>query len=151
MKRKGFTLIETMVSLLILSILFSIGTSLNKFAINLSNNMGNTACVYEIQNVLSYGKAVCREKNKYGKITIDPRKNQIRFVEGADRDDKIEKILNMPSDLSMDGKYRSILITPKGKISKGTSIELIDNYRRKQIITVGVGVDYIDLKDGEIA
>lgn len=147
MKRKGFTLIETMVSLFILSIIFSIGTSLNKFAINLSNNMGNTACVYEIQNILSYGKAVCREKNKYGKITIDPKKNQIRFVEGFD---KIEKILNIPSDLSMDGKYRSILITPKGKISKGTSIELIDNYRRRQIITVGVGVDYIELKDGEI-
>lgn len=147
MKRKGFTLIETMVSLFILSILFSIGTSLNKFAIHLSNNMGNTACIYEIQNILSYGKAVCREKNKYGKITIDPKKNQIRFIEGAD---KIEKIVNIPRDISMDGKYRSILITPKGKISKGTSIELIDNYRKRQIITVGVGVDYIDLKDGEI-
>lgn len=147
MKRNGFTLIETIVSLFILSILFSIGTSLNKFAINLSNNMGNTACVYEIQNILSYGKAVCREKNKYGKITIDPKKNQIRFVEGTD---KIEKILNIPRDISMDGKYRSILITPNGKISKGTSIVLIDNYRERQTITVGVGVDYIDVKDGEI-
>lgn len=150
MKRKGFTLIETMVSLFILSILFSIGITLNKFAIKLSNNMANTACVYEIQNILSYGKAVCREKNKYGKITIDPKTNQIRFVQGADKDDKIEKILNIPKDFSMDGKYRSILITPKGKISKGTSIELIDNSKKRQIITVGVGVDYIDLKDGEI-
>jgi hypothetical protein len=109
--------------------------------------MKNTAYVYEIQNILTYGKAVCREKNKYGKITIDPKKNEIRFIEGTD---KIEKILNIPKDISMDGKYKSILITPDGKISKGTSIVLIDNYRERQTITVGVGVDYIAVKDGEI-
>lgn len=147
MKRKGFTLIETMVSIFILTILFSVGASLNKFAINLSSDMKNTAYVYEIQNILTYGKAVCREKNKYGKITIDPKKNEIRFIEGTD---KIEKILNIPKDISMDGKYKSILITPDGKISKGTSIVLIDNYRERQTITVGVGVDYIAVKDGEI-
>lgn len=147
MKRKGFTLIETMVSIFILTILFSVGASLNKFAINLSSDMKNTAYVYEIQNILTYGKAVCREKNKYGKITIDPKKNEIRFIEGTD---KIEKILKIPKDISMDGKYKSILITPDGKISNGTSIVLIDNYREKQTITVGVGVDYIAVKDGEI-
>lgn len=147
MKREGFTLIETMVSIFILTILFSVGASLNKFAINLSSDMKNTAYVYEIQNILTYGKAVCREKNKYGKITIDPKKNEIRFIEGTD---KIEKILNIPKDISMDGKYKSILITPDGKISKGTSIVLIDNYRERQTITVGVGVDYIAVKDGEI-
>lgn len=147
MKRKGFTLIETMVTIFILTILFSVGASLNKFAINLSSDMKNTAYAYEIQNILTYGKAVCREKNKYGKITIDPKKNEIRFIEGTD---KIEKILNIPKDISMDGKYKSILITPDGKISKGTAIVLIDNYRERQTITVGVGVDYIAVKDGEI-
>ena len=114
MKRKGFTLIETMVTIFILTILFSIGTSLNKFGINLSSDMKNTAYGYEIQNILTYGKAVYREKNKYGKITIDPKKNEIRFIEGTD---KIEKILNIPKDISMDGKYKSILITPDEIIS----------------------------------
>lgn len=138
-------LIETMVSIFILTILLSVGITFNKFAVNLSNDMENTACVYEIQNLLSYGKAVCREKNKYGKITIDPRKNEIRFIEGFD---KIEKIINVPKEISIDGKYRAILITPNGKISMGTSIVLIDNYRERQIITVGVGVDFISVKDG---
>lgn len=146
MKRNGFTLIETMVSIFILTILFSVGTSLNKFAINLSNDMDNIAYVYEIQNLLSYGKAVCRDKNKYGKITIDPMKKQIRFIEGAD---KIEKIINVPKEISIDGKNRSILITPNGKISNGTAIVLIDNYRERQTITVGVGVDFIAIKNGE--
>lgn len=147
MKKGGFTLIEIIVSIFILTILFSVGTSLNKFAFKLSSNMKNTAYVYEIQNILSYGKAVCREKNKYGKITIDPMKNQIRFVEGTD---KIEKILKIPMDISMDGKYRNILIRPNGKISNGTSIVLIDNYRERQTVTVRVGVDCINIKEDEI-
>ena len=70
MKKNGFTLIETVVSIFILTILFSVGISLNKFASNLSKDMKNTAYVYEIQNLLSYGKAVCREKNKYGKMIM---------------------------------------------------------------------------------
>jgi prepilin-type N-terminal cleavage/methylation domain-containing protein len=147
MKREGFTLIETIISIFILTILFSVGISLNKLAINLSNNMENTACIYEIQNILTYGKAICREKNKYGKIIIDPYTKKISFIEATD---KIEKTFNIPENISMDGKYRSIFITPNGKISRGTSIVLIDNHMEKEIITVGVGVDYIDVKEGKI-
>lgn len=62
MKRHGFTLIETMVSLFILTMLFSIGISLSKFSNNLSAHIESTGYIYEIQNLLSYGKAVCREK-----------------------------------------------------------------------------------------
>jgi prepilin-type N-terminal cleavage/methylation domain len=146
MKKNGFTLIETMLCIFILTLLFSIGATLNKFAVNLCNHMKSNVCVYEIQNLLAYGKAVCRDKNKYGKLTIDPNKNEIRFVEGFD---KIEKIINVPKEISIDGKYTKIFITPNGKISTGTSIKLIDNYRERQIITVGVGVDFIDIKGEE--
>lgn len=147
MKKNGFTLIETMVSIFILTVLFSIGTSLNKLGSNLSKDMKNTVYVYEIQNLLSYGKAVCREKNKYGKITIDSRNNQIRFIE---RTDNIEKIINMPKEISInEERYQSIFITPDGKISRGITIELIDDYKEKYDITIGVGVDLIVIKDGE--
>ncbi len=147
MKNNGFTLIETMVSIFILTILFSVGISLNKLGSNLSKDIKNTAYVYEIENLLSYGKAVCREKNKYGKITIDSKKNQIRFIEGADN---IEKIIDMPKEISIDEeKYLSIFITPDGKISRGITIELRDDYKEKHAITIGVGVDLIVIKDGE--
>lgn len=149
MKKAGFTLIETVVSIFILTILFSVGTSLNKFGHNLSSDMKNTAYIYEIQNLLSYGKAVCREKNKYGKITIHYKKQQIRFIEGVDN---IEKVINMPEEISIDGeKYINILITPDGKISKGITIELRDENKEKHTITIGVGVDLIVSKDGESA
>ena len=147
MKKNGFALIETMVSIFILTILFSVGISLNKLGSNLSKDIKNTAYVYEIENLLSYGKAVCREKNKYGKITIDSKKNQIRFIEGADN---IEKIIDMPKEISIDEeKYLSIFITPDGKISRGITIELRDDYKEKHAITIGVGVDLIVIKDGE--
>lgn len=146
MKKDGFTLIEMVVSIFILTILFNVGISLNKFGSNLLDDVKNTACVYEIQNILSYGKAVCRDKNKYGKITVDSTKNEIRFVEGAD---KIEKIINLPKEISIVDRYTSILITPGGKISNGTTIELVDEHREKQDITIGVSVDLIVIKDGK--
>ena len=58
MKNYGFTLIETVVSIFILSILLSVGLSLSKLGSTLSHDMENTSCVYEIQNILSYGKLV---------------------------------------------------------------------------------------------
>lgn len=146
MKKDGFTLIEMVVSIFILTILFNVGISLNKFGSNLLDDMKNTACVYEIQNILSYGKAVCRDKNKYGKITVDSRKNEIRFVAEAG---KIEKIINLPKEISIVDRYTSILITPDGKISNGTTIALVDEHREKQDITIGVSVDLIVIKDGK--
>lgn len=146
MKNYGFTLIETVVSIFILTILFSVGVSLSKLGSGLSQDMENTAYVYEIQNLLSYGKAVCTEKNKYGKITIKSGENKLRFVEGWD---DIEKIIELPKEIKIISNDVSILITPNGKISKGTTIKLIDKYRERQDITIGSGVDLIVIKDSE--
>jgi len=146
MKRYGFTLIETVVSIFIITILFSVGISLSKFGSNLSHDMENTAYVYEIQNLLSYGKAVCMEKNKYGKITVKSSENKLRFIEGWDN---IEKIINLPKEIKIISNDISVLITPDGRISQGNTIKLIDKYGQRQDITIGVGVDLIVIKDGE--
>jgi prepilin-type N-terminal cleavage/methylation domain-containing protein len=146
MKKYGFTLIETVISIFILTILISVGLSESKFGNNLAYVMEKTAYVYEIQNILSYGKAVCKEKNKYGKIVIDSSKNEIRFIEGWDN---IEKIVKLPAEIIIINKYKSIQITSEGKIAQGITIELIDKYREKQDITIGVGVDLITIKDGK--
>ena len=146
MNRYGFTLIETVVSIFIITILFSVGISLSKFGSNLSHDMENTAYVYEIQNLLSYGKAVCMEKNKYGKITVKSSENKLRFIEGWDN---IEKIINLPKEIKIISNDISVLITPDGRISQGNTIKLIDKYGQRQDITIGVGVDLIVIKDGE--
>jgi len=147
-KKDGFTLIETTVSIFILTILLSVGMSQSTFGNNLAYSMEKAACVYEIQNILSYGKAVCKEKNKYGKIVIDSSKNEIRFIEGWDN---IEKVVKLPTEIIIVNKYKSIQITSEGKIAQGITIELIDKYRERQDITIGVGVDLITIKDGEFS
>lgn len=146
MKNYGFTLIETVVSIFILSILFSVGLSLSKLGNTLSRDIENTAYVYEIQNLLSYGKAVCMDKNKYGKITVKYRKNEIRFIEG---EDNIEKIIKLPEEIKIINNDISVFITPDGKIAQGNTIKLVDEYGQRQEITIGVGVDLIVIKDGD--
>jgi prepilin-type N-terminal cleavage/methylation domain-containing protein len=146
MRSDGFTLIETMVSVFILTILLSVGISLSKFARNVSKNMDNSEYIYEIQNLLSYGKAVCRERNNYGKITVMASKNEIKFVDGWD---SIEKTVCIPKEIKIISGDINILVTPDGKISRGNTIKIIDNCGVKQDITIGVGVDLISIKNGE--
>lgn len=145
MKKYGFTLIETVVSIFILTILFSVGVSISKLGSDLAQHMKNKEYVYEIQNLLSYGKAVCKEKNKYGKITVKSSKNEIRFTEGWDN---IEKIINLPKEIKIINKDISVLITPDGKILQGNTIKLADKYGQRQDITIRVGVDLIVIEDG---
>jgi prepilin-type N-terminal cleavage/methylation domain-containing protein len=146
MKKFGFTLIETMISICILTILFSIGISQSKFGNNLIHDIEKTDYIYEIQNLISYGKAMCREKNKYGEIIIDSRKNEIKFVEGWD---SIEKSIKLPKEVALIPKNKSMLIGPEGKIVQGNTITLVDNYKEKQDITISVGGDLITIKDGD--
>ncbi|AWK52408.1 prepilin-type cleavage/methylation domain-containing protein [Clostridium beijerinckii] len=146
MKKYGFTLIETVVSIFILTFLFSIGVSISKLGSDLSHDMEDTAYVYEIQNLLSYGKAVCKDKNKYGKITVKSSENEISFIEGWDN---IERIIKLPKEIKIINNDISVLITSSGKISQGNTIKLIDKYGQRQDITIGVGVDLIVIKESE--
>lgn len=146
MNKYGFTLIETIVSIFILTILFSVGISLSKLGIKLSNNMENSGYVYEIQNLLSYGKAVCKDKNKYGKITVNHIENEIRFIEGGDN---IVEIIKLPKEIRIINNDISVLIDPNGQIAQGNTIKLIDKYGQRQDITFGVSVDLIVIKESE--
>lgn len=138
MKRQGFTLIEIIVSIFILTLLFSIDISLRKLSNNLSYNMKGIGYTYEIQNLLSYGKAVCREKNRYGKITITASKNEFRFVEGWDN---VEKIIDLPKRMKIISNDVSLMITPNGKITRGYTIKIIDEQGERHDIVITVGVD----------
>lgn len=147
MKKRGFTLIETVASLFILTILFGLTISLSKLGINMKQDVEKNGCIYEIQSLLTYGKAVCSEKSKYGKITVTASKSQIQFVEGWDG---IEKIIILPKEMQIISKDVNIYINPNGRIAQGTTIKLIDSNGERQDITIGVGVDLIVIKDGKL-
>lgn len=138
MKRNGFTLIETLVSIFIVTILFSVGISIGKFRTKLENDMENTEYIYEIQNLFIYGKAVCREKNKAGKISINTSENKIRFVEGWDN---IEKVVTLPKGYFITGNHDNLLISSNGKITAGITIQINDNDGKIYKIIIRPGVD----------
>lgn len=144
MKKNGFTLIETMASIFILIILFSICITLYSFKRNLEVDMKTTSYIYDIQNLLVYGKSVCKEKNNYGRITVNGRNNEIRFEEGWD---KIEKKIVLPSEMRFISNNVSFLITPNGKIERGNTIILLDKFGQKHFIIIRVGVDSISTKE----
>lgn len=143
MKKDGFTLIEVVVSLFILSILFGTGISLGKLGGNIYYDINIDSYIYEVQNLLSYGKAVCNEKNQYGKFNINTRTNEIAFIAGWD---KIEKIIALPKDIKFQ-KNLNVFVTPEGKIEQGNTITLIDKNGDKYEITIRVGVDLIVIKE----
>ncbi|WP_297422210.1 prepilin-type N-terminal cleavage/methylation domain-containing protein [Clostridium sp.] len=144
MRKQGFTLLETIVCIFILIILFNVGIALSKWSNSLSSDIKYSGNVYEIQNLLTYGKAVCREKNRYGKITVKSSKNEIRFVEGWDN---IEKVINLPSEIKIISEDISALVTPEGKINKGATIKLLYKNGERVDITIRVGVDLIVIKN----
>lgn len=146
MKKDGFTLIETMVSIFILTILFSVEISQSQFKDNISHGIEKTDCFYEIQNLISYGKAICREKSNNGEIILDSSKNEIRFIEGWDN---IEKIIKLPKEVIIIDRYKVIQISFEGKIMQGYTIKLIDRSREKQDIAISVGGDLITIKKSE--
>lgn len=143
MKKDGFTLIEVVVSLFILVILFGTGISLGKLGSNIYYDITIDSYVYEVQSLLSYGKALCKEKNQYGKFNINTKTNEIAFIE---RWDNIEKTIVLPKDIKFQ-KNLTVFVTPEGKIEQGNTITLIDKNGNKYEITIRVGVDLIVIKE----
>lgn len=143
MKKNGFTLVETIVTIFILIVLFTVTISLGKMGRNLRKNIEDNGYIYEIDNLLIYGKAVCKQKSKYGKVSVNGT-NQIRFVEGWDN---IERIVNLPKELKIVSKDLNLFIDPNGRITQGTTITVINDNGEREDITIGVGVDQIVIKN----
>lgn len=141
-RKRGFTLIETIASISILLIFMSISISMYKFKKSLESDINVTNYIYEIQNLITYGKSVCKEKENYGKIVVNKKDNNIRFVENWDN---IEKNIDLPNDLKLISQF-TVYITPQGKLEKGNTISLLDKDKKRYDITIGVGVDIITIK-----
>ena len=56
-KVKGFTLIETVISIFILTLVITITTSISAMNSNLENQLAYDSDIYEVQNFLTLSKA----------------------------------------------------------------------------------------------
>ncbi len=140
-RKKAYTLLETITVIFILLCIFCGGVTLYKSGKNIKNGILMKKYTYEIQNIITFGKCVCRDKGKVGKITIDTSRNTIRFMEGYDG---IERVIKIPKDFIVTPKI-NYYISEEGKIKGSNTIRIADKNKKINEITIKTGVDTITI------
>ena len=141
-KTQGYTFIEMLVSMFLILCILSCGLKFYKTGKSIKNILMIKKYTYEIQNLLSYGKSVCREKKKTGKVLLDSKRNIIRFVEGFD---SIEKTVIIPKQFKVFPNF-TYYILEDGRINGSNTINIMDENNVCHKITIKTGVDTITIK-----
>ena len=145
-KKGGFTLIETIVSISIVVFIFTSAASLAILNKNIEKEIKYDSDIYEIQNLLTLGKAKCRKENIEGEVSIDAINNEMYLYSyGRDSNSLFRKI-ELSDDSSYAGKGWNIHLDDRGRFLSGKTI-FIRNSDEIKDITIGVGVDTIRIKD----
>lgn len=144
-KLKGFTLLETVISIFIITLVFTAVTSLEIMKDNLENEMECNSDIYEVQNMLILSKAVCKKDNNKGHMLINTKGKEIYFYLDSGGSSLFRKI-KLSNNSDCLGKNINLYLTSRGKITSGTTIT-IKNAEEIENITIGGGVDTIKIKD----
>nr|WP_254903552.1 prepilin-type N-terminal cleavage/methylation domain-containing protein [Clostridium tyrobutyricum] len=144
LKKSGFTLIELMIVISIISVIFSF--SLIKF--NGFNSLKDRIYVDELNNkILSFivkSKMYCKDRDSSGYIRFDQNNNNIIYYNNLTRVYK----MNLPEEfkLSINTEDNKVHINNDGMIQNAFSIKFQDGKGEMHCITVNVGTFYADIK-----
>jgi type II secretory pathway pseudopilin PulG len=143
--KKGYTLMEVLVSISIIIIFFSfslIGISKYK---DLKNDIDIELCKNEIIGIINYGKQYCRENERIGYVLFDSVSNQVKFFCNNKRIDsfKFPKGVTM---YSINTDNATIDIDKTGFTSDAGTIRIRDGKGIIHTITINVGVGYVEIK-----
>lgn len=145
--RKGFTLIETVIVLSIISILSISSLGFYKTFKTTNDKLILENYVYEVKSLLSYAKSYCRQNKIIGQIVIDDRGKHIKFIANS------QKIRNI--DIGYDFKVTDnfissyISVGQDGFIKNAGTIRIIKDKIFKEI-KIGVGSDIIGIGEGDL-
>ena len=145
--QKGFTLLETIISIFILIIIFTTATSIGIMKKNIESDMNKDSDIYEIQNLMTLSKAQCRKENADGVVLIDKKNNELNFYSEKRMRSPLKKI-TLTSESDYLGNNSNMRLSNKGRFSNGTTIYVKNDNNQVSSITIGVGVDTIKIKDG---
>lgn len=148
MKKKGYTLIELIVVMAILSILLGCGFTMIYTLNKIKKEVELEDAVYRVHSLLSYAKSYCRKNFTEGIIVIDEVNNSIIFQYRISNRDIIERTENFSSDIEVKKNVgeNKILVSDKGYLNTAGSID-IKSGERKYKITISVGIDDINIKE----
>lgn len=146
--RKGYTLIELIIVIAILSIITSIvSLNVSKFRKTI-NKIQIESVINEARSILSFGKSYCRKNKVTGMIIINT--NNFSFVvseNGHEIKREIKAIYNLEINSNFSGSY--ISIDKDGYIKSAGTIGFNSN-SYIGTIKIGVGNDIIGVSEVDI-
>lgn len=139
--RKGFTLIEVIAVLAIISIIFTFGGSAIGYYKKLSRDIEIENFLVSFKHLITEGKISAIESQANLKIKIENSSKKIKLMNGINEINHI----NMPNYIQLN-RNGIIDITSEGQSKADTTI--LDNIKDKEkyFISIRVGVDYINIE-----
>ncbi|WP_051541991.1 type II secretion system protein [Clostridium lundense] len=142
---KGFTIIELLVYMGLLSISAAFITlNINGFS-NITNNLDYTLCDQSIINFINNGKQYCREKKISGKICFLNNDKSIIFYCSGIRINKYDLPTKFVFTKAGNSK-REIGINEKGITGDACTIAYKDRKGKVHEITISVGTAHVEIK-----
>lgn len=144
-KKGGFTLIELVAVMAIMSIVFSLGVGYIGIFSKLEEDSSEKILVLKIEDLLRYSKEYFLINGNEGKVRFDRGTNVISILDYED------EILYLEYDDEFDVYFKSgaysgdLRISSKGMLDSGT-IMVYKRGKRLCKIAIRVGVDYINVQ-----
>lgn len=143
--KKGFTLIEVIVVLAIVSIIFTFsGTSIRYYK-KLNRDVEIENFLVSFKHLITEGKVDALDNEVDLNIVIENENKKIKLM---NKDDEINSI-DIPNYIELI-KNKNINITSKGQAIASTTV--LENIKDKEMykIIIRVGVDYINIEKSKI-
>lgn len=147
MKKSGFTLIEILTTLLISTVIFSIGIKGSRVYLKIRDDLRITQFLYEAEDIISFAKGYCISNSIAGDIYIQEDKG--REVLAFKGKDIIQRQVILPEGIKVkkldDEIYKSLYVNSDGVVESSTFI-FIDKHKKIYKITIRPGGNIITVK-----
>ena len=144
--KRGYTLIELIVVLAIITILMLPTLNISKSYREVIGRVKGKSIINDISNLISYGKHYCRYYSSYGVIEINSSKGKITFKDTSEKS-KIIKTITLEDGFRFVSN-NSLSINKIGHIQSAT-IRIMDKKGQLYKVTISTGVDTVNIYEGE--
>lgn len=147
--KKGFTLLELIVSMAIIAIISSITILSVKNTCKLQNTIDVESTKRGILNIVLNSKDYCYCNKVSGHLLFDLGNEEIRFYDDSKRPIKIVYRYTLPQEIklvSINSSYSMINIGREGGLEDACTIYFKDRYKNSYTVTICVGSFMIDVK-----